>query len=89
MKYNIRLICLHALDDVWVEQMEKDGKLAIVRRFDGMNGIDTIFDVKCAVEGLDLIVNVFKLVYFPLNHYDEFKITCPNCGNTIGDCDSA
>lgn len=60
------------------------GLLRLTQSFDGMNGILAIYDGKISKEGLKMLIS-FGIKYFPLNHYEDFIITCPCCGERIDD----
>ena len=56
----------------------------ITNSFDGKNGILAIYDGYINRVGLALFISL-NIPYFPLDHYEDFLITCPNCGERIDD----
>ena len=52
--------------------------------YDGMNGIIAIYDGYCNGNVLKLLISL-GIIYFPLDNYGDFIITCPNCGERIND----
>ena len=52
--------------------------------YDGMNGIIAIYDGYCSGKMLKYLIS-FGICYFPLDNYEDFIITCPNCGKRIND----
>ena len=60
------------------------GLFALERSFEGKEGILAIYDGKVSQRGLKLLISM-GLRYMPLNCYEDFVITCPNCGERIDD----
>ena len=60
------------------------GLICLTNSFDGMNGILAIYDGEVSQRGLEALMSL-GVLYFPLNHYEDFVITCPNCGERIED----
>jgi hypothetical protein len=60
------------------------GLFCLTNSFDGMNGILAIYDGEVSKNGLEILIS-FGIKYFPLNNYEDFVITCPNCGERIDD----
>ena len=58
--------------------------LRLTNSFDGVNGMLAIYDGEISSEGLKMLISL-GIKYFPLNHYEDFIITCPNCGHRIED----
>jgi len=52
--------------------------------YDGLNGILAIYDGYCSRKMLKYFI-CFNVLYFPLDNYGDFIITCPNCGERIDD----
>lgn len=52
--------------------------------FDGMNGMIAIYDGYCNGKVLKFLISL-GITYFPLDNYEDFIITCPNCGERIDD----
>lgn len=72
------------LDDMYVGIILDRKDCNIIKSFKGKNDIAHIYDIECEVECLTELI-MLGLAYFPLNNYDDFIITCPNCGNRIDD----
>jgi hypothetical protein len=49
-----------------------------------MNGMIAIYDGECNTKVLIFLISL-GVVYFPLDNYGDFIITCPNCGERIDD----
>lgn len=58
--------------------------LRLQNSFDGVNGILAIYDVICGSQAIVELDNM-GVKYFPLDSYEDFVITCPNCGERIDD----
>ena len=52
--------------------------------YDGMNGMLAIYDGECNTKVLIFLISM-GVLYFPLDNYGDFIITCPNCGERIDD----
>lgn len=60
------------------------GLFALERSFEGIEGVLAIYDGKVSQRGLKLLISM-GVKYFPLDHYEDFIITCPCCGERIDD----
>ena len=58
--------------------------LNLTNSFDGVNGMLAIYDGKISSRGLKLLISL-GIKYLPLNNFEDFSITCPNCGERIDD----
>ena len=58
--------------------------LRLTNSFDGVNGVLAIYDGKISSKGLKLLI-ALGVKYLPLNNFEDFVITCPNCGERIDD----
>lgn len=58
--------------------------LVLTNSFDGTNGILAIYDGRITSRGLKLLISL-GVSYMPLDHFEDFVITCPNCGERIDD----
>ena len=56
----------------------------VVNEYKGMNGIISIVDGFCSGDALNVLISC-GVKYFPLDNFDDFIITCPNCGERIDD----
>lgn len=72
------------LDGTMLFLLAQTDELSVIRGFSGTNGIMDIFDVECSPEALKTLIEC-NIKYFPLNHYEDFIITCPCCGERIDD----
>lgn len=83
-KYHIRIYIFSEEMGLIVNDAIDVGMIALTQSFDGTNGCLAIYDGKVAQNGLKLLI-ALNVPYFPLNHYEDFVITCPNCGERIDD----
>ena len=60
------------------------GLITLTQSFDGVNGCLTIYDGKVSQNALKCLISL-GVPYLPLDHYEDFIITCPNCGERIDD----
>jgi len=58
--------------------------LRLQNSFDGVNGILAIYDVICGSQAISELIQM-GVKFFPLDNYEDFVITCPNCGERIDD----
>lgn len=84
--YQIRVYVFedYPLDSFLLYLLCNTEDLNVTRGFSGVNGIISIYDVECTLEGLKTLIEC-NIKYFPLNHYEDFVITCPCCGERIDD----
>jgi len=83
-KYHIRIYIFSEEMGLIVNDAIDVGMIALTQSFDGANGCLAIYDGKVAQNGLKLLI-ALNVPYFPLNHYEDFVITCPNCDKRIDD----
>ena len=60
------------------------GILRLQNSFDGKNGVLAIYDVICGSQAISELIQM-GVIFFPLDNYSDFVITCPNCGERIDD----
>lgn len=60
------------------------GILRLQNSFDGKNGVVAIYDVICVSQVVSELIQM-GVIFFPLDNYEDFVITCPNCGERIDD----
>ena len=60
------------------------GVLRLQNSFDGKNGVLAIYDVTCVSQVISELIQM-GVTFFPLDNYEDFVITCPNCGERIDD----
>lgn len=58
--------------------------IRLTQSFDGVDGCLAIYDGKVSQNGLKCLI-LLGIDYFPMNNYEDFEITCPNCGERIED----
>ena len=82
--YKIRVVIFNELLGNLVNEAIDCGMFAITNSFDGMNGVLAIYDGNISKKGI-IYLMALGVYVFPLNHYEDFVITCPNCGERIDD----
>lgn len=83
-KYNVRVYSTNPdIDDI-IKLMVETGVLAVRNVFNGVGGVISIYDGEMSSNGIKLLIS-FGILYFPLNNYGDFKITCPYCNEPIND----
>ena len=83
-KYKVRIYITENVTGNVVNMLTRLGILRLQNTFDGVNGILAIYDVVCVSGVIPELVNM-GIRYFPLDHYEDFVITCPECGQVIED----
>lgn len=83
-EYNIRIYIMSEEDGMIVNDAVDTHLFRLTKSFDGADGCLAIYDGKVAQNGLKLLI-ALNIPYFPLDHYEDFVITCPNCGERIDD----
>lgn len=83
-KYHIRIYIFNEDIGLVVNDAIDVGMIALTQSFDGTNGCLAIYDGKVSQNGLKCLIGL-NIPYFPLNNYEDFVITCPNCGERIDD----
>jgi len=83
-KYKVRIYITENVTGNVVNMLSRLGILRLQNTFDGVNGILAIYDVVCVSGVIPELVNM-GIRYFPLDHYEDFVITCPECGQVIED----
>lgn len=82
--YKIRLYITESVSGNIINMLVRLGVLRLQNSFDGMNGILAIYDVSCDSGALCELIRM-GVSYFPLNRYEDFVITCPECEERIDD----
>lgn len=67
-----------------VNMLIRLGILRLQNSFDGKNGVLAIYDVICGSQAISELIQM-GVIFFPLDNYSDFVITCPNCGERIDD----
>lgn len=83
-EYLIRIYITSEEIGIIVNTMIDAHLLSLTQSFDGVNGLLAIYDGKVSENALKLLISL-GIRYFPLDHYGDFIITCPNCGERIDD----
>ena len=83
-KYKIRVYVSENVLGNIVNLLIRLGILRLQNSFDGANGMLAIYDVVCVSGVIPELINM-GVRYFPLDHYEDFVITCPECGQVIED----
>ena len=83
-EYTIRIYIFSEDVGLVFNDMVDSGLISITRSLDGVNGCLAIHDVKTSQNGLKCLITL-NIEYLPLDHYEDFVITCPNCGERIDD----
>ncbi len=83
-QYCIRIIIYDDFLGNLVNDAIDCGMISLKQSFDGLNGVLAIYDGEVSKNGLIYLMGLGVYV-FPLNHYEDFVITCPNCGERIDD----
>lgn len=83
-KYKVRVYITSENIGLVVNDMIDTGLFPITNSFDGTGAIMAIYDGEMTSKGIKLLI-AFGILYFPLDHYEDFTITCPNCGEVIND----
>lgn len=83
-KYKLRVYITSEEMGLVVNDMIDVGLFPIGNSYDGFGDVLAIYDGEITSKGIKLL-NAFKVPYFPLDHYEDFRITCPNCGEPIND----
>ena len=82
--YRIRVYIPNEEIGIIVNEAIDCGVYKITNSFDGKENIIAIYDGYINRVGLALFISL-NIPYFPLDHYEDFLITCPNCGERIDD----
>lgn len=83
-KYWIRIYIFSEEIGLIVNDAIDVGMVALTKSFDGIDGCLAIYDGKVSQRGLKCLISL-GVPYFPLDNYEDFIITCPNCGERIDD----
>ena len=82
--YKIRIYITSEEIGLILNDMIDSGLIRLTNSFDGKGAIIAIYDGEMTSKGIKLLIS-FGILYFPLNRYEDFVITCPNCGEPIND----
>ena len=83
-EYKIRVYVINENIGLAINVAIDCGLFKLFNSYDGMNGILAIYDGIISKDGIKELLKL-GIVMFPLNNYEDFEITCPNCGNKISD----
>jgi ribosomal protein S27AE len=82
--YKVRLYVTEKVTGNVINMLLRLRNLRLQNSFDGANGILAIYDVSCDCNALNELIRM-GVSYFPLDNYEDFVITCPECGERIDD----
>lgn len=82
--YKVRVYVTSEKIGLFVNDMIDNGLIRLVNSFDGKGGVLAIYDGLMPAKAIKMLIS-FKVLYFPLDNYGSFKITCPYCGQPIND----
>lgn len=83
-EYHIRIYITSEGIGLILNDMIDSGLLVLTNSFDGKGGIIAIYDGKVSRKALKFLISL-HILYLPLNHYEDFKLTCPSCGGKVYD----
>lgn len=83
-KYYIRILIFDSVIGNLVNEAIDCDLLALKQSLDGKGDVLAIYDGEVSANGLKTLLWLGVYI-FPLNHYEDFVITCPNCGERIDD----
>ena len=83
-KYLVSVYIDSERNGLFVNDMIDSHLFCLLRSIEGRGDTLAIYDGKTSQRGLKLLLSAF-IPYFPLNNYQDFVITCPNCGERIDD----
>lgn len=82
--HTVRVYALRPCDLEIVRCAILSDMVNVERSFLGTRGLLMMADVRCSVEGLMELIGL-GVRFLPLDHYGDFEITCPVCGERIDD----
>ena len=83
-KYYIRILIFDSIVGNLVNEAIDCGLLTLKQSLDGKGDVFAIYDGEVSTNGLKTLLWLGVYI-FPLNHYEDFIITCPHCGERIDD----
>ena len=83
-KYLIRIYVTSTEIGIILNDAIDVGMIRLTQSFDGVNDMLAIYDGEVSQRALKLLISL-GVKYFPLGNYEDFIITCPNCGERIDD----
>jgi len=83
-KYLIRVYIFSRRVGILVNEVIDANIFVLTNSFDGINGLLAIYDGEISSKGLKYLIAIGAR-YLPMNHYEDFVIKCPNCGERIDD----
>lgn len=83
-KYLVRLYITSNELGIAINAAIDSGLCKLVRSLAGMNDVLAIYDVEINSFYFQLFL-ILGIDYLPLNHYEDFIITCPCCGERVDD----
>lgn len=83
-KYLIRVYIFDSHVGNLVNMCIDSGAFKLIKSNEGKDGLLAIYEGYATKKCLIFFVGI-GVSYFPLNNYEDFIITCPNCGERIDD----
>jgi hypothetical protein len=83
-RYKIRAYTFDKESDKLMEDAIETNMFVSINTFKGINRLSNIYDGEVSYKGLVYLM-ALGIKILPLNHYEDFVITCPNCGERIDD----
>lgn len=83
-KYRIRVYVTSEELGLMINETIDTNVFRLTNSYEGMNGMLAIYDGEITSKGLKYLISI-GAKYLPLDHYEDFVITCPNCGERIDD----
>ena len=83
-KYLIRVYIFNPHIGNLVNMCIDSGAFKLTKSNEGKEGLLCIYEGYATTKCLMFLIGI-GVTYFPLNNYEDFVITCPNCGERIDD----
>ena len=83
-KIHLRVYAYDLQTSMLISLAVESGLMSLIRTIKGINGLYAIYDIEISSKYMQFFISI-GLNYLPLNHYEDFIITCPFCGERIDD----
>ena len=83
-KYTVRVYIPNEFVGLVMNEGIDSGLFVLIASFQGVGDILAIYDIETSLEGLKTLIQL-GFPYLTFNNYEDFVITCPNCGCRIDD----
>lgn len=86
-RYRLRVYIYTNDFGVLLNMMLDAGLFVLLNSFDGKAGLLAVYDIEVGQDVFEQLMLPLKgeFKYMPFNHYEDFTILCPNCGQVIDD----